>query len=103
MDLIYSTWSKHVARKNSQNSIKAACDKEPRPSNVANEGRCVIFVPESDVGHALEVLRSHRVSAGAAQAGTVHEHRSGIVTVRSRIGGHRVLDMLSGEQLPRIC
>lgn len=73
------------------------------PFYVANEGRFVIFVPESDAGHALEILRSQSVSAGAAQAGTVHEDRSGIVTVRSRIRGHRVLDMLSGEQLPRIC
>jgi hydrogenase expression/formation protein HypE len=73
------------------------------PLYVANEGRFVAFVPESDAGHALEILRSQTVSAGAVRAGTVHENPSGIVTLRSRVGGNRVLDMLSGEQLPRIC
>jgi hydrogenase expression/formation protein HypE len=73
------------------------------PLYVANEGRFVAFVPENDAGHALEILRSQSVSAGAVFAGTVHEDSSGIVTLRSRVGGHRVLDMLSGEQLPRIC
>ncbi|HTR25229.1 MAG TPA: hydrogenase expression/formation protein HypE [Terriglobales bacterium] len=73
------------------------------PLYVANEGRFVAFVPESDADYALEILRSQTVSAGVARAGTVHENPSGIVTLRSRIGGTRVLDMLSGEQLPRIC
>ena len=73
------------------------------PLYVANEGRFVAFVPESDAGRALEILRSQTVSAGAVRAGTVYENPSGIVTLRSRVGGNRVLDMLSGEQLPRIC
>ena len=73
------------------------------PLYVANEGRFVAFVPESDASHALEILRSQTVSAGAVRVGTVHENSSGIVTLRSRVGGNRVLDMLSGEQLPRIC
>lgn len=73
------------------------------PLYVANEGRFVAFVPASDAGRALEILRSHAVSAGALRVGTVHENSSGIVTLRSRVGGNRVLDMLSGEQLPRIC
>jgi len=73
------------------------------PLYVANEGRFVAFVPESDADHALEILRSHSISAGAVRAGMVHENSCGIVTLQSRVGGHRVLDMLSGEQLPRIC
>jgi len=73
------------------------------PLYVANEGRFVAFVPESEVDRALEILRSQTVSAGAVRAGMVHEDSSGIVTLRSRVGGNRVLDMLSGEQLPRIC
>ena len=70
---------------------------------VANEGRFIVFVPGKDAEHALDILRSQPVSAGAVRAGTVHENTSGIVTLRSRVGGHRVLDMMSGEQLPRIC
>jgi hydrogenase expression/formation protein HypE len=73
------------------------------PLYVPNEGRFVAFVPQRDADRALAILRSQTVSAGAVQAGTIYEHSSGIVTLRSRIGGHRVLDMLSGEQLPRIC
>ncbi len=73
------------------------------PLYVANEGRFAVFVAPEDAAHALEILRSQTVSKGAVSVGSVHEHRSGIVTVRSRIGGNRVLDMMSGEQLPRIC
>jgi hydrogenase expression/formation protein HypE len=73
------------------------------PLYVANEGRFAVFVSQQDAARSLEVLQSHAVSSGAVQVGTVHERSSGIVTVRSRIGGNRVLDMLSGEQLPRIC
>ena len=73
------------------------------PLYVANEGRFVAFVPGSEADHALEVLRSQPVAAGVVHAGTVHENPTGIVTLRSRVGGNRVLDMLSGEQLPRIC
>jgi hydrogenase expression/formation protein HypE len=73
------------------------------PLYVANEGRFVAFVPQSHAGHALEILRGQKVSTGAVHAGTVHDNPTGIVTIRSRIGGNRVLDMLSGEQLPRIC
>jgi hydrogenase expression/formation protein HypE len=73
------------------------------PLYVANEGRFAVFVAGPDAERALTILRAQPVSAGAVQVGSVSEHRSGIVTVRSRIGGNRVLDMMSGEQLPRIC
>jgi hydrogenase expression/formation protein HypE len=73
------------------------------PLYVANEGRFAVFVGEDDADRALTILRMQRVSAGAVRVGSVHENRSGIVTLRSRIGGNRVLDMMSGEQLPRIC
>jgi hydrogenase expression/formation protein HypE len=73
------------------------------PLYVANEGRFAVFVAEEDVDRSLDVMRGQTVSAGALRVGTVYERASGIVTVRSRIGGNRVLDMLSGEQLPRIC
>jgi hydrogenase expression/formation protein HypE len=73
------------------------------PLYVANEGRFAIFVAEADAERAIAILRDQSVSSGAVKVGAVHERRSGIVTVRSRIGGNRVLDMMSGEQLPRIC
>jgi len=73
------------------------------PLYVANEGRFAVFVAQQDADCALTVLRSQAVSRGAVRVGTVYDHKIGIVTLRSRIGGNRVLDMMSGEQLPRIC
>jgi hydrogenase expression/formation protein HypE len=67
------------------------------PLYVANEGRFVAFVPERDAARALETLPQ------AVRIGTVSSDSPGVVSLESRIGGHRVLDMLSGEQLPRIC
>jgi len=73
------------------------------PLYVANEGRFAAFIPAAQADRALHILRTIPVSAGAARIGEVAEAPAGIVTLRSRIGGSRVVDMLSGEQLPRIC
>ncbi len=73
------------------------------PIYVANEGRFVAFVPEAEADRALAILRGHDVSAGSVRIGAVSERPQGLVTLRSRIGATRVVDMLSGEQLPRIC
>jgi len=73
------------------------------PLYLANEGRFVAFVPEAQAEAALAVLREHEVSAQAARIGAVDEAPAALVSLRSRIGTKRILDMLSGEQLPRIC
>ncbi|HEV2494861.1 MAG TPA: hydrogenase expression/formation protein HypE [Terriglobia bacterium] len=73
------------------------------PLYVANEGRFVAFVPQHDADRAVEVMRHLPVCALASRIGSVEQTPAGCVTLRSRIGGQRVLDMLSGEQLPRIC
>jgi hydrogenase expression/formation protein HypE len=73
------------------------------PLYVANEGRFVAFVPAGEASRALEVLGAEAVSAGASVIGQVVEPGAALVTLRSRLGTLRVLDMLSGEQLPRIC
>ena len=73
------------------------------PLYVANEGRFVCFVPAADTERALAVLGSTSVAHGAVLAGRVAEGPKGRVTVKSLIGATRILDMLSGEQLPRIC
>ena len=73
------------------------------PLYVANEGRFVAFVPERDAARALEVLRGFQVCALAARIGAVRAGPRGVVELESRIGGHSILDLLSGEQLPRIC
>jgi hydrogenase expression/formation protein HypE len=73
------------------------------PLYVANEGRFIAFVPEAEAGRALDVLRRYPVCRDAVAIGTVSETQGGLVTLKSRIGATRVVDMLSGEQLPRIC
>src|SRR5690606_21995443 len=68
------------------------------PMYVANEGRFVAFVAPQDAGRALDILGPEAVAIGEVQ-----EERSGLVTLQSAIGANRIVDMLSGEQLPRIC
>jgi hydrogenase expression/formation protein HypE len=48
-------------------------------------------------------MRSHPLGAGAVEIGAVNKGTAGIVTMKSSIGASRIVDMLSGEQLPRIC
>lgn len=73
------------------------------PMYVANEGRFIAFVPAEQADEALAVLARHPVSAAAARIGLVSEAPQALVTLRSVIGARRVVDRLSGEQLPRIC
>jgi hydrogenase expression/formation protein HypE len=73
------------------------------PMYVANEGRFVAFVPGRDAARAVEALGRHPVSGGACVIGRVTEGPAGLVALRTALGATRVLDMLSGEQLPRIC
>jgi hydrogenase expression/formation protein HypE len=73
------------------------------PLYLANEGRFVAIVPEHEVARALVTLNRCAVSSGAVRIGHVQEKPAGLVTMKSRLGTERILDMLSGEQLPRIC
>ena len=72
------------------------------PLYLANEGRMIAIVAAKDTDRALVTLRSQSVTAGAVAIGEVGA-KGGLLTLRSRIGTDRVLDMHSGEQLPRIC
>jgi hydrogenase expression/formation protein HypE len=69
----------------------------------SNEGRFVGFLPERLAAEALAILREHPLGAGATRIGSVAAVGEPLVTIRSRIGATRILDLLSGEQLPRIC
>jgi len=73
------------------------------PLYVANEGRFAAIVAGQDAERTLELLRADPLCANAARIGVVTGSPRGMVTIESRVGGRRVLDMLSGEQLPRIC
>jgi hydrogenase expression/formation protein HypE len=73
------------------------------PLYVANEGKLLAFVERPAADAALAALRAHPLGREAAIVGEVVAEHPGKVMLRSRIGGTRVVDMLSGEQLPRIC
>ncbi len=87
-----------------RDDVRAACELLGfDPIHVANEGRFVAFIDPADGDRALDILRCHKVARDAVTIGEVKETPAGQVTLRGAIGGRRILDMLSGEQLPRIC
>jgi hydrogenase expression/formation protein HypE len=73
------------------------------PLHVANEGRFVAIVPPGDAERAVEIMRRQEVSNGAAVIGSVTTSAAGQVSCRGPLGVARAVDMLNGEQLPRIC
>jgi hydrogenase expression/formation protein HypE len=73
------------------------------PLYVANEGKLIAVVPPEAADRVLAAMRTHRFGRNAAKIGTVVAEHPGVVTLRSRVGGTRVVSLLSGEQLPRIC
>ncbi len=84
--------------------VHAACEMLGLdPLHVANEGRLVAFVAAKDADRARDVMRTREVSSGSAVIGRVDASSSALVTLKSAIGVSRILDMPSGEQLPRIC
>ena len=84
--------------------VHAACEMLGLdPLHVANEGRFVAFIAANDSERALKILRRYEVSSQAAFIGRVVEKSVPLVTLKSAIGASRILDMPSGEQLPRIC
>ncbi len=73
------------------------------PLFVANEGKLLVFVADAAAEAALAVIKKHSLGADAAVIGTVGAGPAGRVQMETLIGGMRSVDMLSGEQLPRIC
>ncbi|TYB80628.1 hydrogenase expression/formation protein HypE [Maritimibacter fusiformis] len=73
------------------------------PLYLANEGRLVLFVPEDEAEAALAAMRGVDTGAGAVIIGRAGDGPAGQVTMRTLFGGSRIVDMLVGEQLPRIC
>jgi hydrogenase expression/formation protein HypE len=85
-------------------TVQSACEiLGLDPLYVANEGRFAVFVPAAQAEPALEVMKRVPVSENSVRVGKVEETPGRTVVLQSRIGGNRVVDMLSGEQLPRIC
>jgi hydrogenase expression/formation protein HypE len=84
--------------------VRGACEMLGLdPLYVANEGKLIAVVPREDTERLVAVMRSHPLGRDAAIIGDVGSAHPGMVTMRSLVGGERVVTLLSGEQLPRIC
>ncbi len=73
------------------------------PIYVANEGKVVLVVPEEDAGKVLTAMKSHEYGKDACMIGSIGQEHPGKAWLKTSVGGNRIIDMLAGEQLPRIC
>ena len=73
------------------------------PLYVANEGKLIAFVAPEDADKVLECIKAHPYGSEAVIIGKVVSENPGRVFMRTGVGGTRIIDMLAGEQLPRIC
>jgi hydrogenase expression/formation protein HypE len=73
------------------------------PLYVANEGRLVAVVPPEEETVALAAMRAHPFGGGAVRIGELRDEPRGIVVLITPFGGTRIVDMLVGDPLPRIC
>jgi hydrogenase expression/formation protein HypE len=84
--------------------VKAACEMLGLdPLYVANEGKLIAVVPREHTPRVLEVMRQHPRGRNAAVIGQIVDDHPKMVVMKSLVGGERVVTMLAGEQLPRIC
>jgi hydrogenase expression/formation protein HypE len=84
--------------------VKGACEiLGLDPLYVANEGKLLAITAASKADRVLAAMQSHPLGREAAIIGEVTDDHPGFVMMKTRVGGKRVVDMLSGEQLPRIC
>jgi hydrogenase expression/formation protein HypE len=87
-----------------RDDVRGACEiLGLDPLYVANEGRFVAFIGAKDAERAYNILHTQEDGASAVIIGQVEAAADRMVTMRSTIGANRVVDMTSGEQLPRIC
>jgi len=73
------------------------------PVYLANEGKLVLVLPETQAEAALAAMRAHPAGRDATRIGRIVDGPPGRVVMNTMLGGQRIVDMLVGEQLPRIC
>ncbi|MBE0666815.1 MAG: hydrogenase expression/formation protein HypE [Bacteroidales bacterium] len=87
-----------------RNDVKAVCEILGfDPLHVANEGKVLIVASEHEATDILEVLRAHESGKDSAVIGKIVNDHPGRVVMKNETGGRRIVDTLSGDQLPRIC
>jgi hydrogenase expression/formation protein HypE len=87
-----------------RHEVHAACEMLGLdPLYVANEGKLIAVAPAEVADGLLATMRQHPLGRNAAVIGEIVDDHRGMVVMRSLIGGERVVTMLTGEQLPRIC
>jgi len=87
-----------------RDAVRAACEMLGLdPLYVANEGKLVAMLPEEDAEPVVRAMRKERHGSAAAIIGRVCAEEPGRVVMRTRLGTSRIVDMLTGEPLPRIC
>jgi hydrogenase expression/formation protein HypE len=85
-------------------AVNGACDLLGiDPLYVANEGKMLAVVPAGEAGTALDALHANPLGAAATAIGEIAAEPEGIVVLRTTFGGTRIVDMLVGDPLPRIC
>lgn len=84
--------------------VRGACDLLGLdPISIANEGKVVVFCRRADADKVLAVMRKHPLGKHACMVGEVTEKPKGMALLHTTIGGERIIDMPTGEDLPRIC
>ncbi|HXY14598.1 MAG TPA: hydrogenase expression/formation protein HypE [Terriglobales bacterium] len=84
--------------------VRGACEMLGLdPLYVANEGKLIAIVTPEVAADVLQVMRRHPLGVDAQIVGTVKQAHAGLVTMRTPLGTTRIVDMLAGDQLPRIC
>ncbi len=87
-----------------RDEVRGACELLGLdPLYVANEGKLIAIVDAASVDHILAAMRRHPLGAQAQRIGTVKRAGPGLVSMRTTLGTTRIVDMLAGDQLPRIC
>ncbi|MGD8230070.1 MAG: hydrogenase expression/formation protein HypE [Desulfobacteraceae bacterium] len=85
-------------------SVAAACEiLGLDPLYVANEGKCLVIVSKNEAKKILRTMKKNSYGKGSVIMGEVTAENPGRVLLKTKIGGTRILSMLTGEQLPRIC
>ena len=85
-------------------AVKGACEVLGLdPLYIANEGKLLVILPENEAGAVLRKMREHPLGSAACVIGKLVAEHPSVVRMTTSIGSSRIIDMLTGEQLPRIC